>query len=99
MAEKRDFDEFLEKFRRHHEVMVEELHKVIIGQDEVIDQILSAVFTGGHCLLIGVPGLAKTLLVSTIAKLLDVQFRRIQFTPVFLANNVFYMFLGKVLKY
>ena len=57
MAEKRDFDEFLEKFHRHHEVMVEELHKVIIGQDAVIDQILAAIFTGGHCLLVGVPGL------------------------------------------
>mgnify|MGYP002018347120 CR=1 FL=1 len=71
MAEKRDFDELLEKFRRHREVMVEELHKVIIGQDAVIDQILAAVFTGGHCLLVGVPGLAKTLIVSTIARILD----------------------------
>lgn len=61
--------------------MVEELHKVIIGQDVVIDQILAAIFTGGHCLLVGVPGLAKTLVVSTIARLLDVQFHRIQFTP------------------
>ena len=81
MAEKRDFDEFLLKFRKHHEVMVEELHKVVIGQDAVIDQILAAIFTGGHCLLVGVPGLAKTLVVSTIARLLDVEFRRIQFTP------------------
>ena len=51
MAEKRDFDEFLEKFQKHHQVMVEELHKVIVGQDDVIDQILAAIFTGGHCLL------------------------------------------------
>src|SRR6202453_4247351 len=61
--------------------MVEELHKVIIGQDAVIDQILAAIFTGGHCLLVGVPGLAKTLMVSTIAQILDVHFKRIQFTP------------------
>lgn len=88
MAEKRDFDEFLEKFHRHHEVMVEELHKVIIGQDAVIDQILAAIFTGGHCLLVGVPGLAKTLVVSTIAKLLDVQFRRIQFTPDLMPSDI-----------
>ncbi|MEZ6039776.1 MAG: MoxR family ATPase [Planctomycetaceae bacterium] len=88
MAEKRDFDEFLEKFRRHHEVMVEELHKVIVGQDDVIDQILSAIFTGGHCLLVGVPGLAKTLVVSTIARLLDVQFRRIQFTPDLMPSDI-----------
>ena len=88
MAEKRDFDEFLEKFHRHHEVMVEELHKVIIGQDAVIDQILAAVFTGGHCLLVGVPGLAKTLIVSTIARLLDVEFRRIQFTPDLMPSDI-----------
>jgi MoxR-like ATPase len=88
LAEKRDFDEFLEKFRRHHEVMVEELHKVIVGQDAVIDQILAAIFTGGHCLLVGVPGLAKTLVVSTIAKLLDVNFRRIQFTPDLMPSDI-----------
>jgi MoxR-like ATPase len=88
LAEKRDFDEFLEKFHRHHEVMVEELHKVIIGQDAVIDQILAAIFTGGHCLLVGVPGLAKTLVVSTIAKLLDVNFRRIQFTPDLMPSDI-----------
>jgi MoxR-like ATPase len=88
LAEKRDFDDFLEKFRRHHDVMVEELHKVIIGQDAVIDQILAAIFTGGHCLLVGVPGLAKTLVVSTIARLLDVQFRRIQFTPDLMPSDI-----------
>ncbi|MCA9037293.1 MAG: MoxR family ATPase [Planctomycetaceae bacterium] len=68
--------------------MVEELHKVIVGQDDVIDQILSAIFTGGHCLLVGVPGLAKTLVVSTIARLLDVQFRRIQFTPDLMPSDI-----------
>ncbi len=88
MAEKKDFDEFLEKFRRHHQVMVEELHKVIIGQEGVIDQILAAVFTGGHCLLVGVPGLAKTLVVSTIARLLDVEFRRVQFTPDLMPSDI-----------
>src|SRR6202789_2087627 len=61
--------------------MTEELHKVIVGQDSVIEQILAAIFTGGHCLLVGVPGLAKTLVVSTIAQILDAQFKRIQFTP------------------
>ena len=88
MAEKRDFEDFLTKFRKHHEVMVEELHKVVIGQDAVIDQILAAVFTGGHCLLVGVPGLAKTLVVSTIARLLDVEFRRIQFTPDLMPSDI-----------
>ena len=88
MADKKDFDEFLEKFRRHHQVMGEELHKVIIGQESVIDQILAAVFTGGHCLLVGVPGLAKTLVVSTIARLLDVEFRRVQFTPDLMPSDI-----------
>ena len=87
-SERRDFNEFLEKFRQHREVMVEELHKVIVGQDDVIEQILSAIFTGGHCLLVGVPGLAKTLLVSTIARILDVQFRRIQFTPDLMPSDI-----------
>jgi MoxR-like ATPase len=84
----RDFDEFLDKFKRHRELMVEELHKVIVGQDAVIEQILSAIFTGGHCLLVGVPGLAKTLVVSTIARILDVQFRRIQFTPDLMPSDI-----------
>lgn len=88
MAERRDFDEFLDKFKRHHELMTEELHKVIIGQQTVIDQILAAIFTGGHCLLVGVPGLAKTLVVSTIAKILDVQFKRIQFTPDLMPSDI-----------
>ena len=88
MADKRDFDELLEKFRRHREVMKEELHKVIIGQDAVIDQMLAAIFTGGHCLLVGVPGLAKTLIVSTIAQILDVRFKRIQFTPDLMPSDI-----------
>jgi MoxR-like ATPase len=87
-AEPRDFDEFLTKFNRHHDLMVEELHKVIIGQKAVIEQILSAIFTGGHCLLVGVPGLAKTLIVSTIAQILDVSFRRIQFTPDLMPSDI-----------
>ncbi|MAX37538.1 MAG: AAA family ATPase [Gimesia sp.] len=68
--------------------MVEELHKVIIGQDAVIEQILAAIFTGGHCLLVGVPGLAKTLLVSTIARILDCEFKRIQFTPDLMPSDI-----------
>ncbi|AMV19271.1 AAA family ATPase [Planctomyces sp. SH-PL14] len=88
MAEKRDFDDFLEKFHRHREVMVEELGKVVVGQEAVVEQIFAAIFTGGHCLLVGVPGLAKTLVVSTIAKILDVQFRRIQFTPDLMPSDI-----------
>jgi len=88
MPDQRDFDDLLEKFRRHREVMKEELHKVIIGQDAVIDQMLAAIFTGGHCLLVGVPGLAKTLIVSTIARILDVRFKRIQFTPDLMPSDI-----------
>jgi len=58
-----------------------ELHKVIVGQEEVIDLVLTALFTGGHCLITGVPGLAKTLLVKTLAEVLHLSFKRIQFTP------------------
>jgi MoxR-like ATPase len=88
VADKRDFDEFLDKFRKHHELMKDELQKVIIGQEAVIDQILAAIFTGGHCLLVGVPGLAKTLIVSTIARILDVEFKRIQFTPDLMPSDI-----------
>jgi MoxR-like ATPase len=58
-----------------------EIRKVIVGQDAVIDQVLMALFTGGHCLITGVPGLAKTLLIKTLAEILDLSFKRIQFTP------------------
>ncbi|HZB25553.1 MAG TPA: AAA family ATPase [Vicinamibacterales bacterium] len=58
-----------------------EIRKVIVGQDAVIDEVLTALFTGGHCLITGVPGLAKTLLIKTVARILDLSFKRIQFTP------------------
>jgi MoxR-like ATPase len=63
------------------ERILAELRKVIVGQDDVIEQVLTALFTGGHCLLTGVPGLAKTLLIKTLAEILDLTFKRIQFTP------------------
>lgn len=87
-AEQANFDNFLTQFKRRRDLMVDELHKVVIGQDAVIEQIMAAIFTGGHCLLEGVPGLAKTLLVSTIAKILDVQFKRIQFTPDLMPSDI-----------
>lgn len=78
----------MEDFSKHQQRMRDELHKVIVGQDEVIEQVLAAIFTRGHCLLEGVPGLAKTLLVSTIAKVLDVGFKRIQFTPDLMPSDI-----------
>ena len=68
--------------------MQQELQKVIVGQDEVIEQLFAAIFTRGHCLLEGVPGLAKTLMVSTLARILDVSFKRIQFTPDLMPSDI-----------
>ena len=68
--------------------MKAELAKAIVGQDEVIEQLLAAIFTRGHCLLEGVPGLAKTLMVSSLARILDVNFKRIQFTPDLMPSDI-----------
>ncbi len=65
-----------------------ELGKVIVGQDEVVEQVLIALFTGGHCLITGVPGLAKTLLTKTLADILDLDFKRIQFTPDLMPSDI-----------
>jgi MoxR-like ATPase len=65
-----------------------ELRKVIVGQDAVVEQALIALFAGGNCLLVGVPGLAKTLLISTMARALDLKFSRIQFTPDLMPSDV-----------
>jgi MoxR-like ATPase len=70
-----------ERVAQGRERILTEIRKVIVGQDEVIDQVLIAIFTGGHCLITGVPGLAKTLLIKTLAQILDLSFKRIQFTP------------------
>ncbi|MBK5212973.1 MAG: MoxR family ATPase [Flavobacteriaceae bacterium] len=66
----------------------QEIKKVIVGQDEVVEQVLLAIFSGGHALLIGVPGLAKTLLVNTVAEALGLQFKRIQFTPDLMPSDI-----------
>jgi MoxR-like ATPase len=71
----------VERVAHGRERILAEIRKVIVGQDEVIDLILTALFTGGHCLITGVPGLAKTLLIKTLAEILDLSFKRIQFTP------------------
>ncbi|MEZ6124147.1 MAG: MoxR family ATPase [Planctomycetaceae bacterium] len=68
--------------------MRQEIGKVIVGQDEVVDQLLIAMFCRGHCLLVGVPGLAKTLLCSTLASILQLTFRRIQFTPDLMPSDI-----------
>ena len=70
------------------ERILSELRKIIVGQDEVIEQVLVALFTGGHCLITGVPGLAKTLLIKTLADILDLDFKRIQFTPDLMPSDI-----------
>jgi len=84
----RSLGDVLQEFSQHRRVMQEEFQKVIVGQTEVIEQIFAAVFTRGHCLLVGVPGLAKTLMVSTLARILDIQFKRIQFTPDLMPSDI-----------
>jgi MoxR-like ATPase len=73
--------QFIERFGVIRQRLLKELHKVIIGQDKVIELLLAALFARGHCLIVGVPGLAKTLMISTLAKVLKLNFNRIQFTP------------------
>jgi MoxR-like ATPase len=70
------------------QTLISEIEQVIVGQHEVIDQLLMALFSKGHCLLIGVPGLAKTLLINTLAKILDLEFNRIQFTPDLMPSDI-----------
>ncbi|MBC8383403.1 MAG: MoxR family ATPase [Candidatus Cloacimonetes bacterium] len=68
--------------------IINEIHKVIVGQDKVIEYFLISLFANGHCLLVGVPGLAKTLLISTISQVLDLKFSRIQFTPDLMPSDI-----------
>ncbi len=84
----RSLGDVLQEFSQHRQLMQQELQKVIVGQDEVIEQMFAAIFTGGHCLLVGVPGLAKTLMVSTLARILDVNFNRVQFTPDLMPSDI-----------
>src|SRR5688572_27667880 len=80
--------DYLAQFSQVRTQITEQLRRAVVGQAEVIEQILAAVFTRGHCLLVGVPGLAKTLMVSSIAQILDVGFKRIQFTPDLMPSDI-----------
>ena len=77
-----------EKLKQSFRRLREELHKIIIGQDEVIEQLLISLFAGGHCILEGVPGLAKTLMISSLARCLSLSFNRIQFTPDLMPSDI-----------
>jgi MoxR-like ATPase len=80
--------EYLAQFSQTRTLMLDQLRRVIVGQAEVIEEVLAAIFTRGHCLLIGVPGLAKTLMVSSISQILDVTFKRVQFTPDLMPSDI-----------
>ena len=84
----RNLADVLQEFSQQQKMMKEELQKIIVGQEEVIEQLFAAIFTRGHCLLEGVPGLAKTLMVSTLSRILDVDFKRIQFTPDLMPSDI-----------
>ncbi|RKE92175.1 AAA family ATPase [Ichthyenterobacterium magnum] len=78
----------VEQFVKKYNALKQEVAKVIVGQDDVVNQILISIFSGGHALLIGVPGLAKTLMVNTIAQALGLDFKRIQFTPDLMPSDI-----------
>src|SRR5215831_1457422 len=71
-----------------YQTMTAQIGKVIVGQGQVVEHLLMALFSKGHCLLVGVPGLAKTLLISTVAQILHLSFRRIQFTPDLMPSDI-----------
>src|ERR671923_553575 len=80
--------EMVEKLRDAHKRLKQEIGKVIVGQEKVLDELLMAIFCRSHALLMGVPGLAKTLMVSTLAQALDLTFKRIQFTPDLMPSDI-----------
>jgi MoxR-like ATPase len=84
MSNVKELDQLVDKYK----LLKKEIHKVIVGQEEVVDQVLISMFSRGHCLLVGVPGLAKTLLVNTIAQTLGLSFNRIQFTPDLMPSDI-----------
>ena len=78
----------IEEFATKREAMLAEIRKVIVGQEKPVEEVLIGLFSRGHCLLVGVPGLAKTLLISTLAEILDLDFNRIQFTPDLMPSDI-----------
>ncbi|MFH0778999.1 MAG: AAA family ATPase [Candidatus Eisenbacteria bacterium] len=80
--------QYVEQLREARRKIASELKKIIINQERVVEELLVALFAGGHCLVVGVPGLAKTLLVSSLARVLDLKFTRIQFTPDLMPSDI-----------
>ncbi|MDA0836853.1 MAG: MoxR family ATPase [Planctomycetota bacterium] len=82
------FKSAIRKFNQLRTGVIDEISKVIIGQNEVLRQIMAAIFAGGHCLMVGVPGLAKTAMVTAISSTMDLSFKRIQFTPDLMPSDI-----------
>lgn len=80
--------ELIDNFVNQYHTLKNEIGKVIVGQEKAVDSLLLSIFTGGHCLLVGVPGLAKTLMVNTLSKALGLTFSRIQFTPDLMPSDI-----------
>ncbi|MDZ7724309.1 MAG: MoxR family ATPase [candidate division KSB1 bacterium] len=78
----------VEQLQQAHQTIVEQIDKVIVGQRQIVNELLIALLSRGHCLLVGVPGLAKTLLISTVSRVLDLSFSRIQFTPDLMPSDI-----------
>src|ERR1700734_3060481 len=76
------------RFQNTRDKILGEVRKVIVGQEEVLDQILTSLFVGGHCLITGLPGTAKTMMVRTISQTLGLEFKRIQFTPDLMPSDI-----------
>ncbi|MEK7743716.1 MAG: AAA family ATPase, partial [Elusimicrobiota bacterium] len=87
MAQTRDV-ELAEKLLSAKKSILDQLGRIIVGQESVIEELLIALFSSGHCLLVGVPGLAKTLLLSSLSRILDLEFQRIQFTPDLMPSDI-----------
>jgi MoxR-like ATPase len=87
-VESAEIKDRIARFHKVQEGIVGQIHNVIVGQDEVIDQVLIGLFVGGHCLITGLPGTAKTLLVRTIGQILGLDFKRIQFTPDLMPSDI-----------
>src|ERR1700726_1623878 len=87
-ADSAELKERIGRFQQVHSGIVREVRKVIVGQEEVIEQVLISLFVGGHCLITGLPGTAKTLLVRTLSQTLGLVFKRIQFTPDLMPSDI-----------
>src|ERR1700704_2320812 len=88
MTDASGLQERIARFQKAQEAIISQVRRVIVGQEEVIDQVMVALFVGGHCLITGLPGTAKTLLVRTMAETLGLEFKRIQFTPDLMPSDI-----------